>query len=122
MRRVGLLAVAAVLAAGCAGVREPPTSADTRFSVVVYNRTQAPVFALGHEVAACGSARMPASAMLAEGATPPPGVAPFTGSITIRTPRGYAGTVSVVLTAGGSSSVTLGDIPGPSLPACQGAA
>ncbi len=120
MRDVCLLLGAATLVAGCSVIRQPPTSADTQFSVVIYNRMQAPVFALSHEVAACSSSRIPATAMLVEGATSPPGVAQFPGAITIKTPRGYAGTVSVVLSAGGSSSVTVGDIPGSSLPACQG--
>jgi hypothetical protein len=120
MRKASLLLGAVILLAGCSGIRQPPTSADTRFSVVIYNRTQAPVFVLSLEVAACASSRIPATAMLIAGATPPPGVAPFPGSIKITTPRGYTGTVSVVITAGGASSVTVGDISGASLPACQG--
>ena len=120
MRDASLLLGAAILLAGCSVVRQPPTSADTQFSVAIYNRTRAPVFVLSREVAACASSRMPASAMLVEGATPPPGVALFPGAVKITTPRGYTGTVSVVITAGGSSSVTVGDIPESSLPACQG--
>ncbi len=65
---------------------------------------------------------MPASATLVEGVTPPPGVAQFPGAVKIQTPRGYTGTVSVVITAGASSAVTVGDIPASSLPACQGTA
>jgi hypothetical protein len=107
---------------GCSLLRQPPTSTDEQFSVVVYNRTQAPVFVLRHEVAACGSTRMPARDMLVGEATPPPGVAIFLGATKITAPRGYTGTVSVVITAGGSSAVTVGDIPDSTLPPCLGTA
>jgi len=121
MRTIGLLLTAVTLA-GCSLLRQAPTLADEQFSVVVYNRTQFPVFALSHEVAACASSRMTALEVLAPaGATPPPGVATI-GAVTITTPRGYTGTVSVVVTAGGASSVTVGDIPDTSLPACEGGA
>jgi hypothetical protein len=119
MRAVSLLVGAAVVVAGCSPLRQPPTSADTQFSVVVYNRTRAPVFVLAHEVAGCASSRMAFTDTLVEGATPPPGVA-TAGAVTITTPHGYAGTVSVVISDGGASSVTVGDIPASSLPACQG--
>ena len=118
MRAIGLLLGAAILVTGCSPSWQPPTSADTQFSVVVYNRTQGPAFALAHEVAACASSRMPFAETTAD-ATPPPGAATV-GAIKITTPRGYAGIVSVVITAGGASSVTVGDIPESSLPACQG--
>ncbi len=118
MRATGLLLGAAILVTGCSPSRQPPTSADTQFSVVVYNRTQGPAFVLAHEVAACASSRM-SFAETTVRATPPPGAATV-GAVTITTPRGYTGTVSVVITAGGASSVTVGDIPDSSLPACQG--
>lgn len=118
MRAIGLLLGAAILVTGCSPTRQPPTSADMQFSVVVYNRTQGPAFVLAHEVAACALSRMSFAEMAAD-ATPPPGVATV-GAIRIKTPRGYAGTVSIVITAGGASSVTVGDIPDASLPACQG--
>ncbi|HEX8940265.1 MAG TPA: hypothetical protein VF763_08880 [Candidatus Limnocylindrales bacterium] len=120
LREAGLLLGGVILLAACAGIRQPPTSADTRFSVLIYNRTLAPVFVLGQDIPACDSSRITATAMRTqEAATPPPGVAPFTGAIKITTPRGYAGTVSVVIAAAGSASVSLGDIPASSLPACQ---
>ncbi len=120
MRAVSLL-LGAVLVAGCSVVQQPTTSSDEQFSVVIYNRTQSPVFVLAHEVAACGSSRMPVADTLVVGATPPPGV-PIARAVTIKTPRGYAGIVSVIITDGGASSVALGDAPEASLPACQGAA
>ncbi|HEX9044151.1 MAG TPA: hypothetical protein VF802_03905 [Candidatus Limnocylindrales bacterium] len=120
MRKTGLLFGAAIVIAACSGFRQPPTSEDTQFSVVVYNRTQAPVFVLSHKVAACASSRMSAAAALADGATSPPGVAQYRGAIRITTPRGYTGIVGIVITAGGSSLVALGDIPDAALPACQG--
>jgi hypothetical protein len=121
MRAIGLL-LTAMLVAGCSGLTQPPTSADTQFSVVVYNRTNVRVFALFHEVGACASATMPAQDIMPVGTTPTaaPGVASLPGSLKITTPRGYAGTVSVVVTDGGASSVTLGDLSSSALPACAG--
>jgi hypothetical protein len=58
MCTIGLLLTATLLA-GCSPLHQPPTSADTQFSVVVYNRTQVSVFALFHEVPACGSTACP---------------------------------------------------------------
>jgi hypothetical protein len=121
MRTIGLL-LAATLMAGCSAPPQPPTSADTQFSVVIYNRTNVPVFALFHEVAACSSATMSAQDIMPAG-TPPtvaPGVESLPGPLKITTPRRYAGTVSVVVTNGGASSVTLGDITSSALPACAG--
>jgi len=116
MRVAAGLLTAAVLAA-CGG-REPPSSADLGWSVAVYNRTQVPVFTF-REVPACSVLRLTAPETLVSGLTAPSGVARV-GAITIKTPRGYAGTVSVVVTAGASPQVTLGDIPEASLPPCQG--
>lgn len=117
--RVASLLLGAVFVGGCSIVQRPATSPNAQFSVVVYNRTQAPVFVLAHEVASCWSSRMPIADTLVEGVTPPPGVA-TAQAVTIKTPRGYTGTVSVVITAGGASSSTVGEIPAASLPTCQG--
>ncbi len=117
MRWVCLWLVVLALAA-CAPVHQPPTSADEQFSVVVYNRTQSPVF-LFREVAACGSSRLTALEMVAASGPPPSGDATV-GAVTIKTPRGYAGTVSIVVTADGAPTVTIGDVAEVSLPPCQG--
>jgi hypothetical protein len=121
MRAIGLL-LTAMLVAGCSDPHQPPTSADTQFSVVVYNRTNVPVFALFHQVGACASATMSAQDLMPVGVTPTaaPGVASLPGSLKITTPRGYSGMVSVVVTDGGASSVTLGDFSSSALPACAG--
>ena len=122
MRALGLL-LSAVLLGGCSLI-QPPTPAPSpgdQFSIVVYNRTEAPVFVLGHVLEACGSMRLPAGEALVAGATRPPGVA-IADAVTMRTPRGYAGVVTVVVTAGGVTGASLGETPGSSLPACAGAA
>jgi hypothetical protein len=122
MRAIGLLLTTTMLVAGCSDLHQPPTSADTQFSVVVYNQTKVPVFALFHEVGACGSATMSAQDIMPVGVTPTaaPGVVSLPGSLKITTPRGYTGTVSVVVTDGGASSVTLGDLSSSALPVCAG--
>jgi hypothetical protein len=118
MRAIGLLTTA-LLVAGCSLLHQPPTSADQEFTVAIYNRTQVPVFVLAHQVAACSSVRMPFTDALVVGATNPPGVASV-DPITIKTPRSYTGTVSLVVTEGGQVAETLGEIPDASLPPCQG--
>lgn len=67
MRAIGLLLLTAMLMAGCSDLHQPPTSADTQFSVVVYNRMNVPVFALFHQVGACASATMSAQDIIPVG-------------------------------------------------------
>jgi hypothetical protein len=108
--------VMVVALAGCGGA-EPPSSADLLWTVAIYNRTQAPVFSF-REQAACSVLRLTAPETLTSESIPS-GVASV-GATSIKTPRGYTGTVSVVVTAGASPQVTLGDISDASLPPCQG--
>jgi hypothetical protein len=117
VRTIGLLLVG-LSVVSCASAPQPPTSADEHWSVVVYNRTQSPVF-LFREVAACGTDQLTAAETMVSGVPIPSGV-PSVGAVTIATPRGYAGTVSIVVTAGARPTVTLGDIAQPSLPPCEG--
>ena len=87
------------------------------WSVVVYNRTQSTVFAF-RALTACSALHLSAADMLATGEVAS-AMTPV-GPIRIVTPRGYAGTVSVVITAVGDPQITLGEVGESSLPPCEG--
>lgn len=114
-----LTAVTAVLIFAACSINETqrPASADLAWQAVVYNRTVGAVFALT-QIAPCSEATLASADMNTSGEVPT-GIAAV-GPIRITTPRGYSGTVSVVVTSDGDPTITLGAISPSSLPPCHG--
>ena len=114
-RKLGLM-VAAVLVVSCTAHSAPGPS-DMAWSAAVYNRTQSAVF-LFRPLSACSALHLSAADTMATGVVPS-GVTTV-GPIEIVAPRGYTGTVSVVITAVGDPQITMGDVAESSLPPCEG--